>query len=84
MEIFNDLARDIKNNVKKTTQLALSSSTIEIGKITNYGLQLNNFKHLINDYKTLDTASALKPLAIGDIVLVASFENDFIIIGRIN
>jgi hypothetical protein len=111
MEIYNDLARTIKEDAKKTAQITMASSMIEIGKITSSGLQLNNFKHPIKNYKMLDylkldidvftttesaslseghthdhrvkTPSRLKPLAIGDTVLVASFENDFVVIGRI-
>lgn len=112
MEIFNELARDIKDSAKSTAGNLLASSMIEIGKITSSGLQLNNFKHIIKNYKALDylkldknhfttteieslsdgythnhkvkTASHLRPLGVGDTVLVASFENNFVVIGRIS
>lgn len=112
MEIFDELARDIKDNAKSAAGNLLASSMIEIGKITSSGLQLNNFKHSIKNYKALDylkldkthfatteskslsdghthnhqvkTPSHLRPLGVGDVVLVASFENDFVVIGRIS
>lgn len=112
MEIFDELARDIKDDAKRAAGNLLASSKIEIGKITSSGLQLNNFKHIIKNYKALEylklgsdyftttesvslsdghthnhqvkTPFRLRPLGVGDIVLVASFENDFVVIGRIS
>ena len=52
--IFNDIAREIKENTNKTVNKNISSLKLEFGTITSSGLKLDNFKYEIQDYKILD------------------------------
>ena len=83
MNIFNDIAREINRNAKNINTNS-NKSIIELGKITPNGLKLNNFKYEIKDYKKLhhlETPEVL--LGDGDTVLVATFENECVVIGKV-
>lgn len=54
MEMFNELAREIKKHTNKTISNAISSFGFELGTITSSGLKLDNFKYEIKDYMVLD------------------------------
>lgn len=54
MEIFNEIAREIKSNTNKSVNKAISSVGLDLGTITSTGLKLDNFKYEIQDYMMLD------------------------------
>lgn len=54
MEIFNELARDLKGNTNKAINRAVASLGYELGTITSSGLKLDNFKYEITDYMVLE------------------------------
>jgi hypothetical protein len=54
VEIFNELARDLKGNTNKAINRAIASVGYELGTITSSGLKLDNFKYEIKDYTVLE------------------------------
>lgn len=96
MEIYNEIARELNQKINKNIKQHMMSTGIEIGVINSRGLKLDNFKYEIKDYSILDYLKNdkeyftdttdhqhIKPLEVGDRVLVASCGNEFIVIGRI-
>ncbi|PRR85951.1 hypothetical protein [Clostridium luticellarii] len=54
MREMEDLVRTINDTTNKTINNTVSGLGVEFGTITETGLQLDNFKHEITDYKVLD------------------------------
>jgi len=90
---FNSVARQIKANINKKTNEALSITGCELGTITSTGLKLDSFKKEIKDYlvldhltinNTIDLPNQLRALQAGDRVLVATMGSDFVVIGRLS
>lgn len=54
MEIFNDIARNLKGDTNKAINGAISSIGFELGTITSNGLKLDNFRYEIKDYMVLE------------------------------
>jgi uncharacterized protein YebE (UPF0316 family) len=90
---FNSVARQIKANINKKTNEALSITGCELGTITSTGLKLDSFKKEIKDYmvldyltinNTIDLPNQLRSLQAGDRVLVATMGSDFVVIGRLS
>ena len=93
MSSFNSVARQIKSNINKRTNEALSITGCELGTITFTGLKLDSFKKEIKDYlvldyltinNTTDLPNQLRSLASGDRVLIATLGSDFVVIGRLS
>lgn len=93
MSSFNGVARQIKANINKKTNEALSITGCELGTITSSGLKLDNFKkeikgYMILDYltigNTIDLPKELRKLQEGDRVLVATMGSDFVVVGRLS
>lgn len=93
MSSFNSVARQIKANINKKTNEALSITGCELGSITSTGLKLDSFKKEIKDYmvldyltinNTIDLPNQLRPLASGDRVLVATMGSEFVVVGRLS
>jgi uncharacterized protein YebE (UPF0316 family) len=84
---FNGVARQIKANMNKKTNEALSITGCELGTITSTGLKLDSFKKEIKDYmvldyltinNTTDLPNQLRPLSSGDRVLVATMGSNLL------
>lgn len=93
MSNFNSVARQIKANINKKTNEALSITGCELGTIISTGLKLDSFKKEIKDYmvldyltinNTIDLPNQLRPLQAGDRVLVATMGSDFVVVGRLS
>ena len=93
MSNFNGVARQIKANLNKKTNEALSITGCELGTITSTGLKLDSFKKEIKDYmvldyltinNTTDLPKQLRSLVSGDRVLVATMGSDFVVVGRLS
>lgn len=54
MEIFNEVAREIKGNTNVAVNKATSYLGFDLGTITSSGLKLDNFRREIKDYMMLD------------------------------
>ncbi|GAA0735742.1 hypothetical protein [Clostridium oceanicum] len=54
MEIFNEIARTIKEDTKGSISTAVTSLELQLGTITSTGLKVDNFKYEIKDYLMLD------------------------------
>ncbi|QXE19546.1 hypothetical protein [Clostridium sp. 001] len=54
MQEMENLVRAMKDDTNNSINSAVSGIGIEYGTITETGLQLDNFKHEITDYKVLD------------------------------
>lgn len=54
MEIFNEIAREIKGNTNRAVNEAISYIGLDLGTITSSGLKLDNFKYEIQHYMMLD------------------------------
>lgn len=54
MEIFNEIAREIKGNTNRAVNEAISYIGLDLGTITAAGLKLDNLKYEIQDYMMLD------------------------------
>lgn len=106
MEIFNEIAREIKGNTNRAVNEAVSYIGLDLGTITSTGLKLDNFKYEIQDYMMLDylkmkneynaeiagehphnhifkIPKELKPISVGDRVLVALLRSEFVVVGRV-
>lgn len=93
MSSFNGVARQIKANINKKTNEALSITGCELATITSSGLKLDSFKKEIKDYLVLDyltitnnidLPTQLRPLSSGDRVLVATMGSEFVVVGRLS
>jgi hypothetical protein len=51
---MENLVRTIKDSTNRSINNAMSGIGVEFGTMTETGLQLDNFKHEITDYKVLD------------------------------
>lgn len=54
MREMENLVRTIKDSTNSSINNAMSGIGVEFGTMTETGLQLDNFKHEITDYKVLD------------------------------
>ena len=54
MREMEDLVRTVSDTTNKTINNTVSGLGVEFGTMTETGLQLDNFKHEITDYKVLD------------------------------
>lgn len=78
---FNEIARIVHKNTSNSINEAMFDTGIVLGTLTDAGLEVDNFKHEINDYKQLENENIT--LSSGDRVLVAVFGADYIIIGKV-
>ncbi|WP_315074523.1 hypothetical protein [uncultured Clostridium sp.] len=78
---FNEVVRLVHKHTADSIGEAMFDTGIVLGTLTDTGLQVDNFKHEINDYKQLENENIT--LSSGDRVLVAVFGADYIIIGKV-
>ncbi len=79
--VFEDVVRMAHKGMADKINEAMFDTGIVLGTLTDTGLQVDNFKHEINDYKQLENENIT--LSSGDRVLVAVFGADYIIIGKV-